>query len=111
MCYPVCGGGGGGGGTYKISIAANEGRKEMFDLTMHSTHFIYDYLASGIWRGPIQPVKEETRCCHYMGYSFGLATGVLLHVSCQKQDNTYHDLCYTSRGSLTEKRNSSMGPP
>ena len=26
-----------------------EGRKEMFDLTMHSTHFIYGYLSSHIW--------------------------------------------------------------
>ena len=26
-----------------------EGRKEMFYLTMHSTHFIYDYMASHIW--------------------------------------------------------------
>ena len=26
-----------------------EGRKEMFYLTTHSTHFIYDYMASDIW--------------------------------------------------------------
>ena len=26
-------------------------------------------------------------------------------------DNTYHSLCYTSRGELTGTRNSSMGPP
>ena len=25
------------------------GREEMFDLTMHSTHFIYGYVASDIW--------------------------------------------------------------
>ena len=25
------------------------GRKEMFYLMMHSTHFIYDYMASDIW--------------------------------------------------------------
>ena len=25
------------------------GRKEMFYLTMHSTHFIYGYMASDIW--------------------------------------------------------------
>ena len=24
-------------------------RKEMFQLTMHSTHFIYGYMGSGIW--------------------------------------------------------------
>ena len=26
-----------------------EGRKEMFYLTTHSTHFIYGYMASDIW--------------------------------------------------------------
>ena len=26
-----------------------KGRKEMFYLTMHSTHFIYGYMASVIW--------------------------------------------------------------
>ena len=31
MCYPVC------------------GLKEMFYLTALSTHFIYGYMASGIW--------------------------------------------------------------
>ena len=25
------------------------GRKKMFDLTTHSTHFIYGYMAPGIW--------------------------------------------------------------
>ena len=28
-----------------------------------------------------------------------------------KQDNTYHGLCYTSRGALAGTRNSSVGPP
>ena len=27
----------------------HERRKEMFYLTMHSTHFIYGYMASDIW--------------------------------------------------------------
>ena len=31
--------------------------------------------------------------------------------SSHRQDNTYHGLCYTSRGSLAGTRNSSMGPP
>ena len=26
-----------------------KGRKEMFYLTIHSTHFIYGYMASDIW--------------------------------------------------------------
>ena len=28
---------------------SERGRKEMFYLTTHSTHFIYGYMASGIW--------------------------------------------------------------
>ena len=32
----------------QINSRANEGRKEMFYLTTHSTHFIYGYMASDI---------------------------------------------------------------
>ena len=34
---------------YGIRHMVKEGRKEMFYLTMHSTHFIYGYMASDIW--------------------------------------------------------------
>ena len=30
-------------------LSDEEGRKEMFYLTMHSTHFTYGYMASDIW--------------------------------------------------------------
>ena len=40
-----------------------------------------------------------------------LAAGVLLYAPCHRQDNTYHSLCYTSRGALAGTKNSSMGPP
>ena len=46
-----------------------------------------------------------------MGYSFRLAARVLLYASSHRLDNTYHGLCYTSRGALAGMRNSSMGPP
>ena len=72
------------------------GRKEMFYLTTHSTHFIYGYMASDIWQRTTQIVREET-CCHHMGYSFRLTARVLLYAPSHRQDNTYHDLCYTSR--------------
>ena len=111
-----------------------EGRKEIFYLTTHSTHFIYGYMASDIWLrtiliakklkinvrksqlGPIienmhmKIAKEETRCRH-MGYSFRLTARVLLYAPSHKQDNTYHSLCYTSCGALAGMRNSSMGTP
>ena len=36
-----------------------EGRKEMFYLTTHSTHFIYGYMASDICLRTILIVREE----------------------------------------------------
>ena len=39
-----------------------------------------------------------------MGYSFRLAARVVLYASCHRQDNTYHSLCYTSRGALDGKK-------
>ena len=90
---------------YKLT-KQKEGRKEMFYLTTHSTHFIYSYMVSDIWQRTTQIVREESRCCHYMGYSFWLAARVLLYASSHRQDNTYHSLCYTSRGALAGTRNS-----
>ena len=87
-----------------------EGRKEMFYLTMHSTHFIYGYMASHIWLRTILIVRKKPRCRH-IGYSLRLAARVLLYAPSHRQDSTYHGLCYTSRGALAGTRNSSMGPP
>ena len=87
-----------------------KGRKEMFYLTMHSTHFIYGYMTSDIWLRTILIVRKETRCCH-IGYSYRLTARVLLYAPSHRQDNTYHSLCYTSCGALAGTRNSSMGPP
>ena len=87
-----------------------KGRKEMFYLTTHSTHFIYGYMASDIWLRTILIVRKETRCRH-ISYSFRLAAKVLLYAPSHRQDSTYHSLCYISRGALAGTRNSSMGPP
>ena len=84
--------------------------REMFYLTTHSTHFIFGYMASHIWLRTILIVRKETRCRH-IGYSYGLTARVLLYAPSHRQDNTYHGLCYTSRGTLAGTRNSSMGPP
>ena len=92
------------------SDSEKEREREMFYLTMHSTHFIYGYLASDIWLMTILIVRKETRCCH-IGYSYRLAARVLLYAPSHRQDNTYHSLCYTSHGALAGMRNSSMGPP
>ena len=82
--------------------------REMFYLTTHSTHFIYRYMASDIWLTTILIVRKETRCRH-IGYSYRLTARVLLYAPSLRQDNTYHGLCYTSRGALVGTRNSSMG--
>ena len=50
--------------------------------------------------------REET----YMAYYFHLAARSLLYAQSHREDSTYHSLCYTSRGSLAETRNSSMHP-
>ena len=57
-----------------------------------------------------QIAREEIRLCH-IGYSFRLAARVLLYASSHRHDNTYHSLCYASRGALARTRNSSMSPP
>ena len=44
-------------------------------------------------------VRKETRCRH-IGYSYRLTARVLLYAPSHRQDNTYHGLCYTSRGAL-----------
>ena len=82
----------------------------MFYLTTHSTHFIYGYMASDIWLRTVLIVRKKTRCRH-IGYSYQLTARVLLYAPSHRQDNTYHSLCYTSRGALAGMRNSSMGPP
>ena len=78
-----------------------EGRKEkeMFYLTMHSTHFIYGFVESDIWLRTILIVRKETRCRH-IGYSFWLTARVFLYAPSHRQDSTYHGLSYTSRGAL-----------
>ena len=91
-----------------VCLRARE--REMFYLTTHSTHFIYGYMASDLWLRTILIVRKETRCRH-IGYSYRLTARVLLYAPSHRQDNTYHGLCYTSRGALAGTRNSSMGPP
>ena len=64
----------------------------MFYLTMHSTHFIYSYMASDIWL-TILIVRKETHC-HHIGYSFQLIARVLLYAPSHRQDSTYHGYIY-----------------
>ena len=81
----------------------------MFYLTTHSTH-VYGYMASDIWYMTIQIARVDTRRRH-MGYFFRLAARDILYAPFHRQESTYHGICYTSRGTLAGKRNSSVGPP
>ena len=79
------------------------GRKEMFYLTMHSTHFILRLYGLG------HIVKDHSdnergNLLRHMGYSFRLTARVLLYAPSHRQDSTYHGLCYTSHGALAGTR-------
>ena len=73
-----------------------EREREMFYLMMHSTHFIYGYMALDIWLRTILIVRKETRCCH-IGYSYKQGFFYMHHPT---DRITYHSLCYTSCGAL-----------
>ena len=64
-----------------------EGRKEMFYLTTHSTHFIYGYMESDIWLRTILIVRKETRCRH-IGYSYRLTARVILYAPTDRITHT-----------------------
>ena len=97
-----------GEGVVTLSEKCMNREREMFYLTTHSTHFIYGYMASDIWLRTILIVRKET-CCRHIGYSYRLTARVLLYAPSHRQDNTYHGLCYTSRGALAGNGNSSIG--
>ena len=77
-------------------------RKEMFYLMMHSPHFIYGYM---VVKGHLDSERGNPLPPH----------GLLLLINSKGSficiiPQTYHSLCYTSRGALAGTRNSSMGP-
>ena len=92
-----------------VLVLHSKEREKCYILKTHSTHFIYGYMASDIWLRTILIVRKAT-CCRHIGYSFRLTARVLLYAPSHRQDNTYHGLCYTSRGALAGARNTSMGP-
>ena len=96
--------------TVLFSVHIQEGRKEGNVLFNDALNTFYLRLYGVIHMVTDHSESEETRCRH-MGYSFRLAARVLLYASSHRQDNTYHGLCYTSRGALAGTRNSSLGPP
>ena len=44
--------------------------------------------------------SEKGNPLRHIGYSYRLTARVILYAPSHRQDNTYHGLCYTSRGAL-----------
>ena len=115
MCYPVCGmmhikepllligknsPCGGSGFTQSLSVLFNDALNTFYLQLYGIGHMVKNHSDSK--RGnPLPP----------HGLLFPINSKVLLYASSHIQDNTYHGLCYTSRGTLAGSRNSSMGPP
>ena len=81
--------------------------KEMFYLTMHSTHFIYG--VGHMVKDHSDSEKGNLLPPHWLLFLISSKGSFICTIP--QMDNTYHSLCYTSRGALAEMRNSSMGPP
>ena len=64
-----------------------------------NTFYLRLYGVTHIVKDHSDSEREETRC------SFQLSVRVLVYTSSHRQDNTYHGLCYTSRGALAGTRN------
>ena len=67
-----------------------------------------------IWRrkyGKDHSDSERGNLLPPYGLLFPISSKGFLYASSHRQDNTYHSLCYTSRGALAGTRFSSMGPP
>ena len=62
-------------------------------------------------RHMVKDHSDSEKGNRYIGYYYRLTARVILYAPSHRQDNTYHGLCYTSRGALAGTRNSSMGPP
>ena len=94
-----------------MSHSSSRGKKRnvLFNDTLN-TFYLLLYGVRHMIKDHSDREREETHCRH-IGYSFRLAARVLLYESSHRQDNTYHGLCYTSRGAVAGKRNSSLGPP
>ena len=86
-----------------MCLLSREGRKEMFYLTTHSTHFIYGYMASD------HSDSEKGNPLPPHGLLFPINSKGSFYASSHRQDSTYHGLCYTSREALAGTRNSSVG--
>ena len=81
----------------------------MYYLMMHSTHFIYGYMASDMVNDHSDSERGNPLLPH--GLLFSISSKVFLYTPSHREDSTYHSLRYTSCGVLTGTKNSSVDPP
>ena len=81
----------------------------MFYLMTHSTHFIYVICHQTYAKGPLSKIGNLQLALKGLLFPI-IAVWVLLYAPSQRQDSTYHELCYTSCGALAGMRNSSEDP-
>ena len=62
-------------------------------------------------KGPLRQWERENLLLPLHGLLFFISSKGSLYTSSHRQDSTYHDLFYISRGVLAETRNRSLGPP
>ena len=70
-----------------VYVINKKTKKEMFNLTTHSTYFTYGYMVLGIRYRTIRIAREET-CCRHMSYAFRLVARGFLKASSHRQDST-----------------------
>ena len=114
--------------TGSVDFSSNSADKptcndKQFAFGLHRTHFVHSFVHVSKWEGRKEGnvlFNDALSTFYFRLYGvrhnyckepLRLAARVLLYASSHRQDNTYHGLCYTSRGALDGMRNSPMGPP
>ena len=80
-----------------------EGRKEMFYVMTHSTHFIFGYMASDMVKDHTDSKRGNPLLPHGLLFPINSKDSFICIIP--------HSLCYTSCGALARMRNWSVGPP
>ena len=82
--------------TNKKILCDQKGKKERnVYLMTHSTHFIYGYMVSDIWlKTTVGKGGNLLLLLH--GLLFPISSKESFIGQTNRQDSTYHDLCYTS---------------
>ena len=87
-------------------ISLTKGRKEIFYLATHFTHFIFGYIMA-YGKGPLGERKPPTATTWATLFEQQQRFFYMHHL---RQDKPYHSPCYISCGALAGKRDSSVGP-